>query len=259
MTPHPVSFRPAGHGPWAFLRSALAVAVLVSGLVGLVSSEEVDYGVYTVSVKGTAVGVEDFVFDVYRDTILITSASRTLVQTPDGPDSLKKAVSIMLSTFDMGLLSYQSNEEVAGNLRTRGLIMADTQYTAFWEYNKVGDAMVFDRPPGRLYVHDPGVYVLFDLIARDLNEKQFTTRPIQLMVLGRRDTTVEAQVTRLPPERIRWGHKPVEARKFSINDGRNELLIWLDQQGRMLRLEQAASGLRVERKPPPIKGRAAGG
>ncbi len=235
------------------------MAALVSGTAGLVSSAEVDYGSYAVSIKGTAVGIEEFVFDVYRDTIMITGASRTLVQTQNGPDTLKKSVSVMLSSFDMALLSYQSNEAIAGNLRTRGLVMADTQYTAFWEYNKVGDAVVFDRPPGRLYVHDPGVYVLFDLIVRDLNAKEFSSRPIQLMVLGRRDTTIEAQVTRLPAERIRWGHKPVEARKYSINDGQNELMLWVDQQGRLLRLEQPASGLRVERKAPPIKTPSSGG
>lgn len=235
------------------------MAVLALGTAGLVSSAEVDYGAYAVYIKGTAVGIEEFVFDVYRDTIVISTASRTLVQTPNGPDSLKKAASIMVSTFDMALLSYQSNEAVAGNLRTRGLMMADTQYTAYWEYNKVGDAAVFDRPPGRIYVHDPGVYVLFDLIARDLTAKEFTSRPILLMVLGRRDTTIEARVTRLPPERIRWGHKPVEAKKLSINDGQNELLLWTDQQGRMLRLEQPSSGLRVERKAPPVKARATGG
>jgi hypothetical protein len=240
------------------LGGAVAAIVLVAAASRPAPAAEVDYGVYIVSIQGKEVGFEHFVFDVYRDTIVVESGVRQLMTTRNGPDSLRKRIKMMVTTFDMALLNYQSNETLAGKLRTRGLVMADTQYTAYWEVDGVGEGLVYERPPGRLYVHDPEVYVLFDVISRDLSEKEFSSRPISLLVLGARDTTIEVRVTRLPPERIRWGHKPVEAKKLSLHDGFQELLLWSDQAGRLLRLEKPATGLRVERKPPPVKARSPG-
>ena len=84
----------------------------------------------------------------------------------------------------------------------------------------------------------------------------FTTRPLNVLTFGQRDTVVEAQVTDLGTETIRWAARPVVARKLEFRQGPTLFQAWVDPRGRMLRLEHVPSGLRVDRDPPAVKKRA---
>ena len=96
-------------------------------------------------------------------------------------------------------------------------------------------------------------FVLFDVICRNLHEQSFEKRPVTVVVLGSRDTVLEATVTDLGADSIRWGARPVAARKLSISDRRTEFSVWVSPAGRMLRLTQPEAGLRVERDAPPVR------
>jgi len=108
-------------------------------------------------------------------------------------------------------------------------------------------------PPGRVFVVDPKVFICFDLICRSLHGKVFEHRPLTLFVLGARDSVVEATATDLGGETIRWGERPILARKMSIGDAQTTFVAWAAPRGNLLRLEETASGLRVERSPPAVK------
>src|SRR2546426_624462 len=76
-----------------------------------------------------------------------------------------------------------------------------------------------------------------------------------MFALGDPDSVQQATATDLGTETIRWGSRPVQARKVSVSDAEMEFFMWLSPEGHMLRLSQPEFGLRVERTPPPIQPR----
>ena len=72
-------------------------------------------------------------------------------------------------------------------------------------------------------------------------------------VLAAEDTTVDAMVTDMGKEMIRWGAKPVQARKLRIGDTTSEFFAMVGPQGYMLQLLQPSTGLRVVRKAQDVK------
>jgi hypothetical protein len=234
------------------LRAAAPIAVLALVLTArFAPATTVDSGVLRVSVGGRLFGIERFYYDQLGDSLILTSSVEGVIRTPEGEDSLKKAIVAAFTGLDYDLKFFQSNQKIHGHLLTRGLILSDTAFTAYREIDSEegsGDRLV--RPPGRMFILDPQVFALFDLVARQLHGQGFESRPISMFVLGPRDTMVDVTVTRLGVETIRWGHRSVEANKLSLKDAANELLMWSDQKGRMLRLEQPAADLLIEREPP---------
>src|SRR5262249_54099950 len=121
------------------------------------------------------------------------------------------------------------------------------------EQNEIGSGDTMVRPPGRVYVIDAQLFVLFDLMGRNLSAQTFESRPLEMVVLGARDTVLEATAQALGVEPIRWGAREVQARKYSIADTDTQFLLWVDARGHMLRLTQPAIDLRVDREPPKPK------
>ena len=134
----------------------------------------------------------------------------------------------------------------------------DTALTVYHEEKEgPGVASRMIAPPGRLFVLDSGIYSLFNLICLKLHDQGFASRPITLLTLSAAaDTIVEAQVTDLGTETIRWGARPVQARKLQLKDRDTVFLVWVNSDGKMLRLVHEPSGLRVEREPPAVKRRS---
>ena len=93
----------------------------------------------------------------------------------------------------------------------------------------------------------PADHGLFDLISRSLVHQTFDQRPIELMVLGPRDTVVEVTARRLAPAPLTWGGHVTRTARLMLDDGINQILLWHDPRGRLLQLEDASSGLRVVR------------
>jgi hypothetical protein len=67
---------------------------------------------------------------------------------------------------------------------------------------------------------------------------------------------IEATATDLGSDTIRWGARPIQARKLEIGDEHMKFIAWAAPGGRMLRLAEPVSGLRVEREPAAVKSRA---
>jgi hypothetical protein len=221
----------------------------------LARAAELDKGVFRISLRGRAMGRENFFIDQYSDSIVVQSTVHMIVLTEAGDDSLDKSISLQVDPFDLNLRHYESTQKLAGSKVTRGLVMSDTSFASYREENGFGSGDVLVRPPGRIFLHDPDVYVLFDVIARNLHTQTFDSRPITLMVLGARDTTLEITATKLGVAPLRWGARTLQANKLMLADGTNRLLLWCDDRGRLLLFEDPASGLRVERVAPAVKAR----
>jgi hypothetical protein len=232
----------------------LAAAVGPMPLPRAARGESLDQGTFQISVGGRAMGTEQFFYDVYGDSAVVQSGVRELVRTPSGAeDTLKKSCLLSVNAFDLDLRYYSSNQLVHGMSLKRELGMQDTLIAASSEINGHGLTTILAKPLGRIYVHDPELYVLFDVISRNLHTQTFDSRPINLLVLGPTDTTIEVTATRLPPAPYRWGAKNLQADRLKLDDGVNQITIWSDSKGRMLRLEKPGAGLVVTRVPQSVK------
>jgi hypothetical protein len=228
-------------------------------MLGLVVGAPVDSG--TVIDKGTfkvyqrerALGTETFEFDSRGDSLTIFSHVSQVLPGPDGELPIDKQVVLVVGTFDFDLRYYQSKLKAGGKDLTRGLVVNDTAFTAYRESSTsggMGDR--FDRPAGRIFVLDGQVFMLFDVMCRDLIRTSFKERAVSVILLrDELDQVTQITATDMGADTIRWAARPMAARKLRFADSYSTFNAWVGPRGFMVRLEQEGSGLRVEREPSP--------
>jgi hypothetical protein len=216
----------------------------------------VDSGTFIVYQGARAVGTETFSVVVDGDRLFMRSSVDQQVPTPDGDSKLEKTMELVATRFDFALKSYKSNQKFRDRELGRGVSVAETTLSVFREIDKKGVGNVLALPPGRLFLIDPMLFSLFEYMCLSLKDHTFDTRPISLLVLGPTDSLLEARVTDLGKESIRWGEKPVQARRLKIGDDRTTFEAWVGPTGGLLRLELPGQELRIERKAPPVKSRS---
>jgi hypothetical protein len=229
---------------------------LLVGLVGAAPAPPggvIDSGGYRVYQGDRALGTETFSFENHGDSLMIISHVAQTLQGPDGDLPIDKQVAVVVRPLDYDLKFYQSRLKIGGRELVRGLWVNDTAFTSYREGGGHGEGDRLVRPPGRMFVVDSQVFVLFDIMCRNLYDRVFDSRPLQVVVLGDRDSVMEITATDLGKETLRWGAKPVVTRKLRFADARTEYLAWIGPDGHMLRLAQPANELRVERDAPPVK------
>jgi hypothetical protein len=212
----------------------------------------VDSGTFEIFRQERKLGSESFTFETRGDSLVVSSIGTQVLERADGRDTLVKSMGLVLKHEDFELRSYESHQAFLGKKLHRGLVMSDTSFTAFFQIDEAGSADELVRPPGRIFVADPQVFTLYDVMCRDLHPRTFEQRPVLMFQLGQIDTTVEATVTDLGPESIRWGASTVRTRKLKVADGTSEFFVWISRRGRMLRLAQPAYGMRIERVAPRV-------
>jgi hypothetical protein len=214
-----------------------------------------DSGTFIVYQNDKPVGTEAFTAERRGDSLIVTSRA-DLTHSMGGSDvKVEKSLLLLLSAFDFGLHHYESKQLAGDNKLSRAINVHDTTIALYRENEVGGTAAVLSLPPGRLFVIDPMMFALFDVMCLSLHEHVFTTRPISLLSLAATDSLFEAQVEDLGTETIRWGAKPVKARKLKFADQTVSFLAWTGPSGGLLRLEQPEQKLRVERQPAPVKKR----
>ena len=218
-----------------------------------------DSGTYRVYFRDRFLGTEKFSLEPRGDSVMVFSNVDQTLPTPNGDQALDKKVHMTLKSIDYGLLGYRSEQRFMGRNLLRGLSVYDTTFTAYREIAEAGVGETFLRPPGRLFVIDGQVFVLFDIMFRSLHGKMLGERPISVVVLSEpRDSVMDVQFRPGPTETIQMNGKPRTARRVSLSDGYNEFVAWLSPRGSMLRLEQPALGVRVDRVLAAAKAKSAG-
>ena len=238
----------------SLLSIAVVSLLLLTGMSQAVFAQTAlrdDSGTLVVYLGDRVAGTESFSFRSRNDTLEITSMAYQKLPSGDR----RKQMLMLLSRPDLGLYTYVSNDTLPnGNTMIRGVSSpSDTTVTVYREVGLQGEGDRLVLPPGRLFVLDQQIFVLFDFLVRSLHAETFSSRPINLLALSTRDTVIEGTVTDLGRDTLRWGARPVQARKLRISDGTTTFMAWTHPDGRMLRLAHASSGLRVERDPPPVK------
>ncbi len=234
---------------------ALAAAALLAG--GGPAAAEVttlDQGALVVSQQGKTARVEEFSMDQNGDTLVVRAQSR-VAAGPRADQPPDKVMSLEVGALDFTLVRYASQQVLGPDTLKRGIetTPGDTTCMIYRELNNHGVGDRVAMPPGRLYVLDPPLFTTFNFIARSLQGQTFESRPIGVLVLGTPDTFVVATITDQGAESIRWGSRPVAARKWLIADQATRFTIWVAPDGRLLRLRQADAGILVERRAPPVK------
>jgi hypothetical protein len=221
-------------------------------------SDAVDQGSFKIYRHDRSLGAETFEFIDTHDSLIVRARQHLTLPTPQGDQPLERAADLHVSRIDFSLRDYQSTRSFLGTKIMRGLSLSDTHYVAYREDDRGGEGESRVLPPGRLYVMDSQLVTLFDLICRSFHAKSFESRAINLLALGPRDTLLEARVVVLPSETIRWGGRPVVARRLQVvADSQTTFTLWVGSRGQMLRLSEPAGGLRAEREPPAVKRRPA--
>jgi hypothetical protein len=221
----------------------------------------VDAGHFKVFLNDRPIGTEQFSMDLTGDSLVVQANSFQVLprREEDGRQvTLQKQMGIVTASFDFDLRSYQSREVFRGDTVARGVLVDDTLYTYFHERNGSGEADRRIRPPGRVFVIDsPPMFTAFNVMCRALHGRAFDSRPLTLLMLGvgARDTVIESTVTDLGIETIRWGAKPVQARKLDFSNAQLKFIAWVSPAGLMLRIEDPRIGLRAERDAPDVKPR----
>jgi hypothetical protein len=216
-----------------------------------------DEGTFIISRYGKRVRVEEFAIERMRDTLLVRAAS--MVSLPgQAARPVDKSMILLVGSLDFAMGSYWSRQAFGPDTLRRGVEVArgDTVFTAWREVNLSGVGDLIAMPPGRMYILDPPLFTTFNFLGRTLQGKVCDRRPVKAFVLGARDSLVDITVTDVGTETIRWGGRPVQARKLVIADEATTLTAWFTpDDGRMLRLDQAQDSIRVDRKAPPLKRR----
>jgi len=242
-------------------RLVLLVAVVAAAIVatpGASRSGVIDQGSFKIYRHDRALGAEAFEIFESNDSLLVRARQYLTLPTPEGDQPLERAADLLVSRIDFSLRGYSSTRTFMGATTKRGLALADTHYVAYRESERGGEGESRVLPAGRLYVMDAQLVTLFDLICRSFHSRSLENRALNLLALGPRDTLLEARSIVLPNETIRWGAKPVVARKLQIvADTQTTFTLWMGAQGQMLRLTEPAGGLRAERDPPDVKPRSA--
>jgi hypothetical protein len=221
----------------------------------------VDAGHFNVFLNDRPIGTEQFSLDLTGDSLVVQANSYHVLPRRDSNGqevTLQKQMGIITGSEDFELRNYISREVFRGDTITRGIIAepGDTLFTLYKEKNGAGEGDRRVLPPGRIFVIDaPPLFTTFNLICRTLHGRTFDQRPMSLLMLGVRDTVMESMVADLGTETIRWGSRPVQARKLDFRNSQMHFIAWVSPAGLMLRLEEPEVGLRAERDPPPIKGR----
>lgn len=242
----------------ALLTLAAAAPLAARPITEEARNRELDRGKFTISVHDHVIGAENFGIEARADSINCLARSFRTQRTDKGEEQVEKFVGMSFGRMDWGLRFYQSEETFRGQTFVRGVTMdpSDTAFTVFKENKAAGNGAAnrLAAAPGRTFVLDSGLYTLFDVICVYLGEQTFTSRPLNILTFGQPDTVMEAIVTDLGRETIRWASRSISARKLQFSQGGTRFDAWVDPTGRMLRLAHPPSGLLVERVPEPKSG-----
>lgn len=245
--------------------SALALAVTLApaaraqaqapapGTVTATGTTVLDAGRFVTFSGGVPVATEDFMFEQRHDSLFVTSNVTRHARAADGAvKPYQKTMELIANADDAALLLYASTERFDGHKVNRMVSPAESTVTVTVEKDDYGAADAVVRPPGRISVVDAGVFTLFDVIARNLNGRLFSPRPVGLIALGDQNVAMETTASPAGRDTLRWGARPVVTERIQLADSTATFMLWVGKDGKMLRLENARTDLVVMREPPAL-------
>jgi hypothetical protein len=239
-------------GWWIAAALGLALIAASAAVAATMSPPEpltpFDAGTFRVYQKDQYLGTEDFWMAQTPDSLLVRShATQVLPRPGSPPDTLEKYAELLMGAEDHGIRTYVSQQVINRDPLRREITMQDTTYTSTRTRGLGGFTDMLVRPPGRLYIVDPQVFALFDVVLRDVGRQAVDEREVSMIYLAGRDTTAEALVKHMGRDTVRIGARRYAAEKYSISDAWSQFFAWTSPTGQMLKFTMPLAGLRVER------------
>ena len=243
-----------------FLRVAIAGLAIMLALAASAPAQgppsgTLDRGKFVTFRGDVPIASERFEYSRQGDSLVVTANTERRRRKPDGSEErMTKSMELHARASDLGMLSYTSTETADGRSVARTILPNDTMLTVLTTaVGGAGEADIIDRPPGRFFVMDTGLFTLFDVIGRNLQHRIFGSRSVQLVVLGTDTRNVEATATLAGPDTVVWGGRRVVTERIALRDSTSAFTLWLSPEGHMLRLESEDGQLVVMREPPAIR------
>ena len=231
--------------PLVKLAGLLLVSLLLSPGARAQAPTAPESGQFVIFDQSVPVAHERYRYQFMGDSLVVSAMTQRQFQDDKGQrHPFVKSMVLVVDARDLGLMRYLSNQDFHGHKAVRGLLPGDTVMTYYAEYDGVGSADRVVQPPGRLFVLDPQLFTLFDVLCRSLAGKQFEMRRVQLLALAPDTLT-------LPIATVTVGSRRVPTRRYALEDQGVRFELWADERGRMLRMANEPSGLSVERVPDP--------
>lgn len=243
--------------------AALATAVILPGaalgqlatippeITPLELLELRDAGTFDVWQGNSLLGFEKYetYVSITGDSLITWSAVEyTFGAGPESSTFAKEAV-LIDGAVDAYPLFYQTREVVGNDTRAMSMTVIDTTAQIFRERSGKGVGSVIEVPRGRFFVFDPSVYHHIEILLGRFARRSIDSRHYQVLV--------PATETFLDLTAVRGGEEKValsdgtkrEAVKLELSDELTKFEAWVDKNGRLLRLEAKAQGIKVVRRP----------
>lgn len=210
-----------------------------------------DAGTFDVWQGNSLLGFEKYeaYVSVTGDSLITWSAVHyTFTAGPESSTFAKEAV-LIDGAFDAYPLFYQTREVVGDQTRAMSMTVIDTTAEIFRESSGAGVGSVIEVPRGRFFVFDPSIYHHIEILLGRFARRSVDSRHYQVLVPAT-ETFLDLTAVRGDEEKVQLSDGTErEAVKLELSDELTKFEAWVDKNGRLLRLEAKAQGIKVVRRP----------
>ena len=189
-------------------------------------------------------------YRAYRtnDTLIIGSSTQLPGAPAGSPLPAAKTTTFLRRAMDAWPLIFQVYEVHRDTSQNRTISCAfnDTTVIVFHEVGRQGSGTALALPPGRLYLLEPGIYAQVQTLVGDFVRSTQNARK-QSVLIPSAKVIVDVHLKRGIREKLGQAGRVVETTQVELTDKLTTLVAWVDDQGRMWKLEAPGQGLRVER------------
>ena len=228
------------------LTIAAMTAALISGSAAHAQTTTLDEGSFRISIGGKEVGTETFSIrqNGTGDGAVIIAIGRVVLDAERGPQELSSELQVGGRTFRPA--AYEVRVQGAESGRITGRVVG-SRFSA-QIVSPAGESMREYLAGEGAVLADEGVAHHYYFVARRADAGA-TRVPV---IIPRQSRQVSAQVAIGGTEKVTVGGTSLDARRMSVTPaGGQQRLVWIDAQGRVLRLEIPASGFTATRDEPP--------
>lgn len=230
------------------LASVLAVGSVFAPTATVAQTVTLDEGTFTLYRDGSQVGTESFAIrrsGAGEDAVIVANATVEM-ELPDGMRTMAPALEA--TGREMALSAYQV--KVSGNQEAEVyLTLSGNRFVARITTEAGEREQEFRASPGALLLEEGVAHQYYFL--RPLLDDLPARVPV---IMPRQGSQLQMQISSLGQETLRIGGEPLGARHLRLEAGGEVREVWVDEEGRVLRLVVPAAGFRAEREAPPAPG-----
>ena len=230
------------------MRKYTAAALAALAIAGSAHAQTVtlDEGSYRISIGGKEVGTETFSIrqNGTGESAVIIAVGRVVLDADKGPQEVSSELQVAGRTWRPA--AYEVRVQGAGAERITGRIVG-SRFSA-QIVSPAGESM-------REYLAGEGAVLIDDGVAHQYYflARRLTGDAARIpVIIPRQNRQVSAQVSGAGSETLTIGTQKVAARKLTVAPaGLPVRTVWVDDQGRVLRLEISGSGFVAQRVAAP--------